>query len=506
MSGGFEELTVALSVEVPGQQYLIGTGVPVKRGIVLTARHVAVPDDAVASPVRVRFWHAQEPDFRPDPATGDTGYRDACVDPAGDADAQRGVIWSCDQLDLALLSVNHPPSVGVARLGSVEPYRNADWDAEGFPGSAWEHNDLVARRFSGKSHTRFPNQSRYQIDADVPHRSEDTRQNTEGWAGASGSALFVNGAVMGVLLARKPSGDDRVLSAVPIVDALKDPGFREKLGLPDISAAQFEAKLAAIMARIQPLSKARLAAELQVDPSSSDKDLAKALSAHDLETGFELLEGLGSGAYALDEATISALAMHLALCHSVPDNLALVQAEMQKPEPDVQTCAAGSYMGAEFLMAAAEARSPCFKSAQRDGPPEGTYCLPVPPETGAADQPDLMLPDVAGRLGADLLFVENELAGQIRTVVDLNTTTENRRKILKFELEHRAKKAQSNPSYYFVEGKDGAETESSRVAARARIKAIREEYPQLGVVYIDPDKSMDDLMRYRSLLDLLPKD
>lgn len=513
VSGNFEKLTVALAVERTTGKYSVGTGVPVAPGLVLTARHVVVPDNAADTPVRVRFWHATEPEYRHDPDQDRSGYLDAIGQPDKGPDAARGVVWSSAELDAALVAVSHPASVPIAYLSRIEPYNNADWLSEGFPHGAWEDETPTPRRLSGKSHSRIPNTARYQVDAHIAMAGAQAgRPIQDGWSGASGASLFVNGQIMGILLARLPSGDARVLEAVSVQDMLKVPEFRDALGHTETPENSYKNELAAAMTEIGPLAKAHLATAVGVAEDSPDQEIAAALANQPMAQGIKLLSGLTEGASPLDASIVHLIAICYASYRSAPPDLQALRDAAFDPSSGFDDCAAGSRMGAEFLMAAAENRLPEFQPAgpRASALPPGTHALPPLPETGCDPTGVHVSKDLEARLGADLLDLDKWLEDSMGQVCDFPIDSKERvkirREILQAELLYRAQSEDAEPSYYFAEADPGPSRAAEREALQSRLQAIRKDYPEIGMVAIKPDLAPEEFRRFRPLLALLPKE
>lgn len=506
MISRFETLTVAVACKLEDGGYSVGTGVPVARGIVLTARHVVLPDKVADSPVRVRFWHATERDFAPDPLRNFNGFVDAVGDSGGEAEARRGVVWSSAALDSALVAVHHPPSIGIAPLASTEPYNDAAWSMEAFPHASWELGAPEPVRLTGKSHSRVPNKSRYQVDAEIAMRDGGVADavQREGWSGASGAALFVNGQVMGILLSRKPNGEARILSAVPVVDLLADQQFCALLGLTERRGNPYDAALEEIMSELPPFTHQRLATMLALPATANGSELARMLAALPLDRGIAMLADLKC---ASDERLICEIALRYAACCCAPPDPESLRAMAFAREANFDRCAAGSRMGAEFLMAATERRIPQFLEDRGRLPP-GRYALPRLPEAGSGEGVTAISVDLEARIGADLLRTESWLEDTIGPVcdfpVDSPPTAAARREILQFELSYRAGGDQQEPSYYFAEPDPGSSRAAERTALGARIAKIRESYPQIGAVYIRPDLAPQEFARFRPLIPLLP--
>lgn len=512
MSGSYETLTVALATPLHEGKSSVGTGVPVAPGLVLTARHVVCHAKAIAAPVRVRFWHASENEFRPDDVSGRTGFLDAIATPDLGEDGARGIVWSCEDLDLALVAVPHPQSVQTARLSRTEPFDDANWRAEGFPNSVWEHGVPAPVRLTGTSHTRFPGKLRFQVDARIAMVERTDSNVQEGWSGASGAGLFVNGQLFGVLLTRKPNSEAKILEAVPIVDCFSNAAFCAAIGFQPADAAAAIDTLAQSVSEVAPLPKARLARALGLSDAASSDALARTLADRSLHEGLRVLAAMRDGTDALGPGILGRLALHYTACRTTPADLELLRSAAFGTEPSFDDCVAGSRMGAEFLMAAAESRAPHFKR-NRDSaiaPLEGSYALPQLPENGCGQDPATLSRDLEARVGADLLglddWLETSMGSEFEFPLNSRESIETRREILQDELAYRSNLETPEPSYYMAEPDPGEQKPVERAALRERLTAIRQTYPELGLVFIKLDRAREERRRFRPLLDLIPKE
>ena len=514
MASRYETLTVALAAPLRNGKFSVGTGVPIREGLVLTARHVVCPEVAEPRPVRLRFWHAREREFAPDPAQNFNGFVDALVDRSGDDHSQRGVVWSSPRLDVALVRSPHPPSIGHATIGSREPFDDAEWRCEAFPHAAWEDGAPEPVRLTGKSHSRFPGTARFQIDANIAMRftSDATAHVAEGWGGASGAPLFVNGQVMGILLTRKPNGEAKILDGVPIVDCLDEPEFCALLGLGEESPDPYGAALLAALATVSPILRIRLVQAFGLEDNASDADLGKALRAEAFERGLEILGAVRRGANRQEDALMGQIALRYAACKCYPPQVAALRKALFEPRSEIDSCASGSRMGAEFLMAAAESRLPEFRidGTRAAALPPGRYALPQLPETGFSPDTREHVADIEARIGADLLHTEIWLEDTMGPVCDFPVNSPQtigfRRQILQQELAFRAAPERRKPSYYFTEVDPGRERIAERAALQARIDAVRENFPQIGAVYIQPHLAPQEFARFRPLQEMLPRE
>lgn len=212
---GWDQLTVAVKARKSNGKWTIGTGFPVARGLILTARHVVVPYEK-ATPICIRWWHCGDPGFGP--ADG----------PGGDGFLEAEIVWEDQGLDVALLTAPHPDGFGFVDLSDTTPARTAI-TCEGFPTGARLGNSTETIRIDGTVHS--PHASHGFCQLDTTRDPEDSGD----WGGLSGALVFPvdrgTGSAIAILTNARPAmGDNRTLHAVPTAAILQSPGYAEKIG------------------------------------------------------------------------------------------------------------------------------------------------------------------------------------------------------------------------------------------------------------------------------------
>ncbi|MEV8595887.1 FxSxx-COOH system tetratricopeptide repeat protein [Streptomyces sp. NPDC052012] len=192
-----------------------GSGYLVGPRLVLTALHVVLQGRRWAARVSARVGH---------PRYGDLVHRRAQV---CWPDVEHG-IPADDALDVALLWLDEPvPSPGGpvrwGRLGGVTP---VPFEGAGFPAfAADDGNEAQVEYLRGDLPVVSTGSSGWVLDCPVwpAPRGDGTRP----WAGASGSAIFCHGRLVGVAVEDDRAMGWRRLHAVPVHEALSLPGFAD---------------------------------------------------------------------------------------------------------------------------------------------------------------------------------------------------------------------------------------------------------------------------------------
>ncbi|MET9437584.1 trypsin-like peptidase domain-containing protein [Streptomyces sp. NPDC006551] len=207
----------------------VGTGYLIAPRLVLTARHVVV-DKSSGEPwskINVQVGHPRDSDASPRRAT---------------------VLWAPDQdRDVALLRLGDPVEVsGTVQWGRPVGSAPLRYEALGYPLAtvkegqrSVEHLRGVLPPLAGGADAR----DLYVLDQDpAPGKRADGKQ---AWSGASGSAVFCEGHLVGVVIHDDDAFENRRLHACPVRSFADDPQFvdlLQKYGdcsprLIDISAA-----------------------------------------------------------------------------------------------------------------------------------------------------------------------------------------------------------------------------------------------------------------------------
>jgi hypothetical protein len=190
-----------------------GTGYPVGRDLVLTARHVVEPPDRdPKSPIQI-LWY-DYPNAGPD----DGWYRlaDDCI------------IWKAQgDLDAALLRCPRPPEVRNFGLVSRErPRDGMDWASAGFPRASLIDEVTHHASFGGKMFGMPQTASYFELDVSAPPATE------KDWSGASGMPICHQNSrvVLGVAIKIPKKFGAHKLHATPTWKLLDDPDFRKAVG------------------------------------------------------------------------------------------------------------------------------------------------------------------------------------------------------------------------------------------------------------------------------------
>ena len=207
------DLTICIKAAKANGRYAIGTGFPVARGLVLTARHVVRPDGATGE-VLIRWWHSVAEGFGPKSGAKADGFLAATIE------------WEDKDLDVALLEAPHPPGAGIVHL-TLSRHRDGECRSEGFPTGARVDGITEQFRVRGHMHTLDGSGDFFQVDLSA------NPQEIGNWGGLSGALVIdpQSGTAAGVFsIGRSALDENKYAKAVPGSRIWKAPGFAERLG------------------------------------------------------------------------------------------------------------------------------------------------------------------------------------------------------------------------------------------------------------------------------------
>ena len=234
-----------------GEEGEIATGYPVTRNLILTARHplysrVGRDGDY---PIEVRWRYPQALAERWFPT--------------------RRVVWQSERWDLALLECELPDGVtGWGFISEQKPDDRMFWSSAGFPQVSKKEGMRDAFPMKGTVFSMADIAERFDLEATAGPKVE------RDWKGASGSPVFVNWRIIGVIVSVPGRLEAARLQAVPIWRLLReDEGFRRTIGYEQGQDRQrkFRRQLARLMA---PAAEA-LEVMAELTPGAADELLGK---------------------------------------------------------------------------------------------------------------------------------------------------------------------------------------------------------------------------------------
>jgi hypothetical protein len=357
-----------------GEEGQFATGYPIARDRILTARHPLFPAPGrdPKHPIEIR-WRCRDVD--------------PCWRPVGD------IVWEDQGWDLALLACTLPEHIDHwgAFLSEERPVPNAQWYSVGFPRVGGKR-DGVRESFGTGGSIKADIDRADRFDVDETAGPEDA----DAWKGVSGSPVFVDSRIFGVIVSVPKDVKARRLSAVPIWRLLREaPDFCEQIGYQQRKDRR-EALEHAVCAALGPAPDAVRAVAKEIPGLAADleglsgPERAATLARRLLGLEIDQVVVVADRAYrklaaAQPEAAQAIADAVRAILPAVYDHgvVETVRSACGDVQAGLLALPAYHHTVAEIIMAGAD-RRPLELCARRDDNhfPKGRLRLPEPPECG----------------------------------------------------------------------------------------------------------------------------
>lgn len=480
-----KNLAVAIFVPTKGDYGELGTGYPVAKDLILTARHVVCPKDPdLDRPIKVQFKGGNW-----------------CELPRRDLAWQSG-----EELDVALLKCAFPQSFSgefFGFLSASRPQDNSGWVGAGFATAGGDNKPGNPRLVNvlGRVHSAADHDPQFELGAEFPPDVE------EGWQGISGSPVFVHGKIIGVIVVCPANFRAQRLRATPSWKLLKDPEFSKAVGRDDQLERRrhFEERIVQILEESEAVSKALAEGFFEAPPSVGRKvDAAEAASKLldlDMPGAMERCDrvyfDLISQKKSKDAGVVAKLVQFL--LPAIYDQGVITAVRSRKYDIDavLLELPASIRTVAEVIMAGVDRRETRYRrySNDQEGLPEGIYSLPAPPESGfdssgAAFQSNLHrhFKNQYGLTNTDPLRGEWD-AYMIRRfrMSERERSRTQEIKDIADRLDFLARKR--GTTYYFLT--DPPADEQARDAHRRFIGALKKDYPAVVFLQLNDNWEME---------------
>lgn len=385
-----KSLLVQVVVKTGNQHVRCGTGYPIAPGRIITAAHVI--NDATADQVEVRWYHQSDTDG---------GFK-RC----------KSIVWQHDDFDVVILDVECPESLKsrFGLLAESEPRAGALWESEGFPRVGQRNGAWQAIPMKGTTFSMGDQSELFDLVADAPPSV------THGWRGASGSPVFVDGKILGIIVRCPEDFANGRLSAVPVCRLLRDEAFRVAVELSDDQRRTLLIDEAIQLLAKSPESLRAMAQQLDLldlqDPQKSSRNVIDKLLA--IQSPPQILTMIVRAMYDLDkrQSKNAADILQEASHYIVPAALANSNVKQISVITESKVGRFGfkakTKTFVEIAMARINGRKTEFRTvkAPTDYPP-GKFCLLNPPVQGMDGTHDGFIRDfvaeLSGMVGEDLL-------------------------------------------------------------------------------------------------------
>jgi hypothetical protein len=201
-----ENLLVRIVVPTVDGKTRLGTGYPVARDRILTARHVVTPSDRDANqPIQIHWQTAA-----------------GVLSPSTTAH----VHWQGGpDLDAAILETIFPKTVNTwGVLSEQKPASDSRWTSSGFARAGRTPAERKVIGMTGQVLAVRENQARLELGVEYPP------EQREAWQGASGSPVFIEGRICGVVAVCEEDFHGNRLEATAVCRLLQLREFRAAIG------------------------------------------------------------------------------------------------------------------------------------------------------------------------------------------------------------------------------------------------------------------------------------
>lgn len=354
----------------------IGTGYPIAKDRILTARHVLFPEDLnSAVDFEIRWHHLR-----------DSGK------PAGQWQAVRRdqIVWpGAPELDAAVIEFTFPEEVaGWRSLSARNHATGMSWESEGLPDVGKRDDQTrVAVPMRGGTYKRADPAKECWLDVTAPP------QVATDWQGASGSPVFVLSQIVGIIIEVPPGFSGR-LTALPASRLLDEPDFCAAIG--NQQADDRHARIKQVLEATRAVSTLAIGAleccvfsepeqRLWRDPVSPVEELAREMGRYDatllMHHARKAIRGLKDG-YPQDARSIGDLVQRLLPLLYDRTTVAAVREKVGDSNAILIGFPVATRFVAEVVMAGADGREARYRPPQGNQELEGKLSLPLTPNSG----------------------------------------------------------------------------------------------------------------------------
>lgn len=438
------DLAVQVFATFPDKSTGLGTAYPVTPDRLLTAYHVICKNGVMAETIEVR-WFVGHDDLATDwvPATP--------------------VRHSAEELDIAILSSEFPERAKgpFPKCVGLDPKPSETWESWGYP-VVGVNKDGYRRLIpiQGKWH------GAQSWEKDIDLGVDYTIDIPSGWSGMSGSPVFVNGNIVGIITQRPKGFEQNRLIAVSIKAAMKCPDFKSLIGIPDLNLSMYR----------ENWDKERSSL---INFITSNKHIIRYFTGFDIHrpeiifdnSMVDFMVSIENFCQNLEDARVVDLNKYIPdLCdHAFAVVNSLVREEFigeilrqRNGSGSAVMCNIALTPMAEIAMSAIDRRRPLFKEIRETGDHIGGYVVPKPPPIG---------------LHANIESVAEQIRDDLAKELGIDFTSSHERKLVlnSQALSVAAKRRKSR--YIILDGNDkGQREKSARLAEN-----LNESYPSLAI-------------------------
>lgn len=365
-----KNLLIEIFVPTPHGGGYIGTGYPIWKDRILTARHVLFPSERTEScgPILVRWHHMKN--------TAAHAWQ-----------AIRKVVWDGgEDFDVAVIDCAFSKEAnGWGYPSAAKPRDDMPWRSEGFSRvGAKDDHSRQAIPMQGRVYSMADAEPMFHLGVDDPHHMP------EGWRGASGCPVFFAGAIIGVVSSCPENFAAGRLAATPMWKLLENEEFCRASGC-DIRRDQVRHFKKSVIDILNDAPAAMAVLEDTPNTAASNETRAQQLAEallqldHDrlFEKAREARQSLLARGQGADAKIIKKLAFMVLPAVFDPGVLGSVRGRGADPALAVMALPIATPTVAELVMAGVDRRPLNFQAMTRPRElPRGEFALPPPPEAG----------------------------------------------------------------------------------------------------------------------------
>lgn len=461
-----------------GQHGKVGTGYPIGKGLVLTARHVLMPDDRDDEyPIEIRWKH-------PGLAADEQGWH-----PVDE------VVWGMDtpEIDVAIVRTGFPRVIDSWGLTTRhKPVTHQKWESEGFAAAGGKDEDGRRRPVALGGDVFSAGDQDPTFDVQVMAPTDDLLK----WQGASGSPVFIGRRILGVVCTCPDNFQGARFKATPVWKLLEIQSFRDVLGYDDQldKVRQVTSRVARLLERtiegMESLDKECFRSDDEPVAESTEQRatrLADRLLMLDIES---LVIACRRAQRSLLESgdTAAAALISKMLCELLPvryefDATSSIRTGELEAGSGFISLPISTRTVAELIMADVDLRRACYRFENDRA--VGENSLPMAPESGCDESGEAFIRSMETHLFN--VFGRPENSNQKRS-------NEERRKMVVVELESDVKSEQRTHYYLFHLPVD----EGEQVRVKQSIQELKRRYPPIKFLCLDD--SFDTELHERKLV------
>ncbi|MDD5395261.1 MAG: trypsin-like peptidase domain-containing protein [Thiothrix sp.] len=461
-----------------GGKRTVGTGYPIGKNLVLTARHVVVfPERDETKPITVEW--------------PDLGHKDENAKIVFDG----GV-----DCDVAILECQIPPQAQVSPLllARQPPVAHVTWESFGYPAIGKdEDGGDVRKKISALGKFHAPDSASHEISL----TSESDALEKAGWRGISGAPVF-HGRVLYAVITSTPTNRAACFNAVSIPWLLADksrPNFRERVGIDGVEQ-HFDSSIKHLQDHRDV--KASLYFQIRLIDNhviDSPENIIRYLVRLTIPQLLGVVRDAQKASASLSVRQELGNLVRLLLPSLYGfDCITTIRVAKGNASVGILEIPYATEISADILMAGVDQRPANFSVNNRKQSMPGAYRLSLPPETGAetTDQQQHDIDDDLYRRiygGVDLDAIQIALDEHLykniypRLRPPRTPVPEVKKKLVRAWFEDDA--TEKRPSYYWLLNLSGNEEDDVRLQQLAQ--GLKASYPHITLLSLDMDESGD---------------